>query len=470
MRHLVHVISDLHLGGAAATQDAAAFQMCPPKTRDLLAGFIRKLPPGSAERDSHLVIAGDIVDFLAEQPFQAFTGDATMACDKLRRIFASTAVVWEALREFCSRPHTLLTLMLGNHDIELSLPGVRELLLEQLPAPGVRFIYDNEAFTLGPLLIEHGNRFDAWNAVPHGALRRVRSQLSRKAAVIPPFEALPGSRMVIDVINPLKQQYPFIDLMKPETAAALPIAAALGGIGLQQVWTAFGKFRASKAVDFNEESGAPLRSNYISGKPASTDDQLWVEAQQIARGGSGRQVSAVGDLLSRGAAIVTEQIRAARLDAVFAAFRRLAELQRMHREAFDVGIEVDTYLNPARHTANAGFKVIVYGHTHLPKNVAIMLDNGAQASYLNTGTWADVMCVPNGIWDEDQEKGRALFQQFAADLGANSLSRWRRAIPTYAHIEINGDDVVKAELRFAQDDSPVSTVSLMQLLTGAASA
>ena len=70
--------------------------------------------------------------------------------------------------------------MLGNHDIELSLPGTRQLLLDRLGPGRIDFTYDNEALTIGPVLIEHGNRFDAWNAVPHGALRRLRSQLSRR--------------------------------------------------------------------------------------------------------------------------------------------------------------------------------------------------------------------------------------------------------------------------------------------------
>jgi hypothetical protein len=38
--------------------------------------------------------------------------------------------------------------------------------------------------------------------------------------------------MVIDVLNHLKRRYPFIGLLKPETASALPIAAALGVLGL----------------------------------------------------------------------------------------------------------------------------------------------------------------------------------------------------------------------------------------------
>lgn len=467
MRYLVHVISDLHLGGAPASEAGPAFQMCPPATHTLLAAYIDRLPPCTEQLESHLVIAGDVVDFLAEVPFLPFTGDSAIACAKLTRIFDSSKVVWDALARFSSQRKGILTLLLGNHDIELSLPRVRKMLLERLPGLHVRFIYDNEAFTLGPLLIEHGNRFDAWNAVPHDALRRVRSQMSRNGKVTPNFPALPGSRMVIDVINPLKQQYPFVDLLKPETAAALPIVAALGGIGLSQVWSAFSKYRAQKAVDYDEENAEPLANNYINAS-RNDDGALWLEAQQIGSSGKGQDVSALGDMLGRGVVQVSEKVRAARIDAVFAAFRSLTRLHRMHREAFDVEIEADTYIKPAQHAALRGFKVVVYGHTHLPKNVKLAPGtSGTAAQYLNTGTWADMMCIPEGIWDPDEESGRRMFRDFAGDLGANSLTKWRRAVPTYARIEIEGNTVVEAGLHFGDSDMPVTTEALMARLNAA---
>jgi UDP-2,3-diacylglucosamine pyrophosphatase LpxH len=461
MRQLVHIISDLHLGGVAATDTTPAFQMCPASTHDVLATFIKKLQSGGDALESHLVIAGDIVDFLAEAPFAPFTGDPAAACAKLERIFDSSQVVWDALAEFAAKPYNFLTLMLGNHDIELSLPGVRQMLYDRLPGPHVRFIYDNEAFTLGPLLVEHGNRFDAWNAVPHGALRRVRSQLSRNGKVMPEFPAPPGSRMVIDVINPLKQQYPFIDLLKPETAAALPVAAALGAIGLQKVWDGFRQYCASRAVDYDEESGAPVADNYISAGP-DHDAAVWQQAQRIALGGSTQEISAVGDMLGRGLAQVSEKTRAARIDAVFAAFRSLARMKRMHQEAFDVENEDELYLKPAIRAAEGGFKIIVYGHTHLPKKVSI----GQGATYLNTGTWADVMCTPEGVWAADEEEGRRLFRAFAADLSANNLARWRRSIPTYARIAIDHGTFTEPELCFADDGTPVTSASLKRRLAG----
>jgi UDP-2,3-diacylglucosamine pyrophosphatase LpxH len=466
MRHLVHIISDLHLGGASASADGPGFQMCPPSTHRLLAQFIDTVPATTAAQDSHLVIAGDVVDFLAEAPFEAFTVDPASACAKLQSIFDSSSVVWDALARFARERGGRLTLMLGNHDIELSLPGVRQMLLERVGGERVRFIYDNEAFTLGPLLIEHGNRFDAWNAVPHSALRRVRSQLSRQLPVAPGFDAPPGSRLVIDVINPLKRDYPFVDLLKPENAAAFPVAAALGCVGLQQAWNFFGKYRASRSVDFDEGSGEPVNANYVAATP-SADAALWNAAQAIAHGANANQVGAFTDVLAKGAAVVGEKVRQARIDAVYAAFRQLAGARRMHRDTFDVGKEDGIYLKPATRAAQAGFKLVVYGHTHLPKRVPMIAPGGQEAVYFNSGTWADVMCVPEGIWDEDEERGRDTFRAFASDLGDNRLSQWRSAIPTYVRIDLDGDRVIGADLFLAGDEAPLTTARLMQRLTPA---
>jgi UDP-2,3-diacylglucosamine pyrophosphatase LpxH len=463
MRQIVHVISDLHLGGAAASPDGPGFQMCPPSTHRLLAEFIDALPPGGPARDSHLVIAGDVVDFLAEEPFEAFTCDPGAARAKLQRIFDSSSAVWDAMARFARQRGGVLTLMLGNHDIELSLPGVRQMLLARAGGDRVRFIYDNEAFTLGPLLVEHGNRFDAWNAIPHSALRRVRSQLSRQLPVAPDFVPPPGSRLVIDVINPLKREYPFVDLLKPENAAAFPVAAALGGVGLQQAWSFYGKYRATQSLDYDEGSGEPDNPNFASAGP-NADAALWNAAQAIAHGNDPRQVGAFADALAKGAAVVGEKVRLARIDAVFSALRKLAGARRMHRDTFDLSKEDATYLKPAAQAARAGFKVVVYGHTHLPKRVAL---GGQDAVYLNSGTWADVMCVPDGIWDEDEGRGRAVFRDFAGDLGSGSVAQWRRALPTFARIDLDGDQVLGADIYLARDDEPLTTVKILQRLAPA---
>lgn len=461
VRVSLYIISDLHLGGAPAPDGGRSFQICPPRTQAALAAFVGRLPGRQPGIDCRLVIAGDVVDFLAEQPFEAFTADPLAACAKLANIFKHTAPVWDALRAFVHDRHGALTLMLGNHDIELSLPGVRESLLERLGTGRIDFIYDNEACTIGPVLIEHGNRFDAWNAVPHGALRRVRSQLSRRLAVTPAFPTLPGSRLVTEVMNPLKQTYPFVDLLKPEDAAALPVVAALGASSVRDVWRFFGNFRRQWAIDY-DESREPLDETLIDARP-DADQAAYDLAETLASGGQVAQISAVGNLLAGIGSAVTDKLRAARREALFTAFHRL---RHHHRQAFAVDQEIDTYRVPAQRAAQAGFQVIVYGHTHLAKRVALGAPGAARPVYLNTGTWADLMRVPEAVWADDGAASRQALASFVDDLEGNQLDRWRRAVPTYARIELDGAAVLQADVHFADSDDALSSAGLQRRLAG----
>ena len=448
MRTTLYVISDLHLGGAPARDGRGGFQICQPHTQAQLARFIDGLPVRTSDHDVRLVIAGDFLDFLAEEPFEAFTIDPQQAENKLASIFETTAPVWQALQRFVRRDGAL-TLMLGNHDIELSLPAIRHLLLRQLGPGRVEFVYDNEAFTLGGVLIEHGNRFDEWNAVPHGALRRVRSQQSRRRAAKPEFPALPGSRLVVDVMNPLKQKHPFVDLLKPEDAGALPILAALGATNIRDAWRFFQHFRQTWAIDFDEDR-EPLDAEYI-GASGSNDQRLFDLAEDIAHGGDASQVGALSKLA------VGEAL-----------FRALQGVLDKHRAAFDVEQEDAKYLAAARATARAGFQVVVYGHTHLVKRVPLGSAGAPLPVYLNSGTWADLMCVPKAVWGGDADHARTVLRGFVADLEHDRLEAWRRSVPTFAQIELEGDRVTSADVFFVADTrhERVTTEGLARRLAG----
>src|SRR5262249_35079093 len=149
-----------------------------------------------------------------------------------------------------------LTFLLGNHDLEMSLPGPRRALLARLGPGRVEFVYDNQALTLGPVLIEHGNRYDSWNAVPHDVRRQVRSTVSRGEPA-PTFPRVPGSELVVRVMNELKARYPFIDLLKPETEAALPLLAVLEPSVLGRLSEVVGLYLESRRVRFDAQ-GVPV--------------------------------------------------------------------------------------------------------------------------------------------------------------------------------------------------------------------
>jgi UDP-2,3-diacylglucosamine pyrophosphatase LpxH len=456
MRHHVYVISDLHLGGAPAADGKRGFQICSPRSQQMLADFIGRLPKSTKTDECMLVVNGDLVDFLAEEPFEAFTADPDEARRKFISIADSTAPVWDALRRFVECGGTLI-LLLGNHDIELCLPPVRQALLERLGEGRIRFIDDNQAFTLGPLLIEHGNRFDAWNAVPYGALRRVRSQLSRRLPVTPEFPILPGSRLVVEAMNPLKKDYPFIDLLKPEDAGALPIAAALGAVGIRDTWEFYKNFRRQHAVDYDENQ-EPSDPELISAPP-DDEAELYRLAADIQAGGDATQVSGIGDVLAGVFEQIDEKKRQLRRAALFKAIQKT---MNVHRDTFDVSKELPTYLKPARRSAEVGFQVVLYGHTHLAKRIPISEDG--KSVYINSGTWVDLMRLPDEVWASDGAAARRALEAFVEDLEKSQLDRWRRPCATYARIEIDNQALVSATLHFGDNDETVTTEGLLSRL------
>jgi len=444
MKRSLFVISDLHLGGKPAQGDQPSFQMCTAAGQAKLAAFIGWVGrQRSATNDVHLLINGDVVDFLAEETFSSFTGDDDQARKKLKQAIEHTAGVWKALREYVGASGRL-TLLLGNHDVELSLPKARALLMETLGPGRVEFLYDNQAYVDGPVLIEHGNRYDGWNAISHGTLRAIRSALSRgeePAAYLGP----PGSRLVQSVMNPIKKDYPFVDLLKPEGPGMVPILALLNPAAVRQV----GKFAALAAKSLEvqyDENGMPrdqqniASSSYMDGSASDQSDlQLAYEMAGIPDAASISGWSDLTGLLGRLKDSLSEAAREREVSMLLKALRNFAQ---SHQQAFNVNVEDEVYLKPARASMRRGYKAVIYGHTHLVKRVRA--DGGAL--YLNTGTWADLMKMPEGILTDNEDAARVQLKRFLADLKNQQLDGWRRQVPTFARVDYDGADFLGADV------------------------
>jgi UDP-2,3-diacylglucosamine pyrophosphatase LpxH len=435
-RRRVFVISDLHLGGAPG------FQMCSRLGRADLARFIRwTAKQVSTERETELVVNGDIVDFLAEQPFAAFTDDADALARKLGAILERTAEVWDAFRA-AREAGVRLVLLLGNHDIELSLPVARALIAERL-GDDVPLVADNGAYTRGELLVEHGNRYDSWNAIPHDALRQVRSALSRcePAPKLPP---VPGSELVVRVMNGLKARYPFVDLLKPETSAALPLLAVLEPACFDQLAQVFQLHRQSRKRKF-DDNGTPRDRGLVAAATPSVSDEPMLDLARTLTGAATTRGevaglrATVGALLDVWLAATSTSDRETQLRRLWRALRAYAD---EHYDAFSVDKESEVYLAPARAMAARGWKVVVFGHTHLAKRVA--LPDGAV--YLNTGTWADLMQLPTEILSEDADAALPRLERFVDDLRSGNSDPWRGRMLTFACVDLDGERVSAARL------------------------
>ena len=425
--------------------------MCSAPGRARLAEFIRYVADQRAsDYDVHLVIAGDIVDFLAEEDFAAFTGSDKAAGEKLKSIFDRTDEVWKSL-EYLVRSGSKLTLLLGNHDIELSLPSPRRMLLDRLGAGRVEFIYDNQAFTDGPVLIEHGNRYDSWNVISHDGLREVRSSLSRNEEP-PSFESPAGSLMVVNIMNKVKARFPFVDLLKPEDAALLPVLAVLDPSSMTAATKAISLWRKQSQIEF-DENGIPIDLANIAAN--TNDDEKLIDLAMELYGEDQGNISLIDDVKNfydLWQLAHTRDDKEAQLKKLYVALRARAQSTW---QTLDVNRETEQFIKPAKASAERGFKVVVYGHTHLVKRVAL---NPSGAVYLNSGTWADLMQVPESVLSGNEAEGKRQLEAFVNDMANNNLENWRRQVPTFARIDFDSDRLTSADVYFFDGPTQVSRV------------
>lgn len=450
----LYVISDLHLGGAEG------FQMCTPDGRKRLAKFIDWVTtqPKADGDEKRLVINGDIVDFLAEEKegggYAAFTQDQDQAVETFARIAKSCKDIFAALKRFLAEDGHLV-LMLGNHDIELSFPKLRRELHRQLGPGSIELVSDNEAYSVGRVLIEHGNRYDPWNMVNHGRLRALCSAMSR-GETSAAFPAQPGSELVANVMNPIKQTFGFVDLLKPETGAVVPILPLLDAAKWNEVRQALRRKIESWQRDRFTAEGVPAETDYVAGDDEQ-DAAEPVELPQELKDPLDEADRAAREILDKGGDEVgwIQDLPA----------RLILKKFRLRRETLESSFKVEEeepeYLKAAKTLAGRGFDVILFGHTHLAKRKVF-----PGYVYLNTGTWADLMRLPAGIYGPDEDAAFKLFQVFLDDVKHNRIANYRRQVATFASVTIDAKGAPSgADVHFFDADGSVSPVSTEGLAT-----
>lgn len=126
---------------------------------------------------------------------------------------------------------------------------------------------------------------------------------------------------------------------------------------------------------------------------------------------------------------------ASRLPALLAAVKCLQSDTSFARDAECL----PEYLNAARDLAKGGFDYVVFGHTHLARD--IVMDHGAR--YINSGTWADLISFPIEILKGSQNQAMEGLRGFVEDMGAGRLRAWTKFIPTYVKLTLDSDGAVK---------------------------
>lgn len=397
------VLSDLHL---AAERDTGLFRS-DAELADCLRWILKET------RNSLIVLAGDVFDFLT--PHDGIpVADFSSIGELTRAITDCHPEVFDSLAELARSPHHRLVIMGGNHDSELIFPAVQETLERRLGADfldqSVYWMVHGEAFHLrvgrAVVLVEHGNILDPWNKINYAALQGALSLASRNFnfSDLSDYALPPGSRLVLEVMNDLRQSYQWIDSLKPETEAVLPLLWHFAtGKQRRLIFNLADDYLSMKVFAWNKKIGN-LRNPerlYKGEKEAenSPQDQAfkgWFDAayeqQRLTLGAAG------GD--NR----MIEKLRSASARDTF----------------FDLD-RPDDSTNYLRPVFESGADLIIHGHTHSAK--ACVVEGGM---YINTGTWGQLLCLPKS-YESDE-----VWQGFLNLLRANKVECFSR--PTLARV------------------------------------
>jgi UDP-2,3-diacylglucosamine pyrophosphatase LpxH len=393
----LYVLSDLHL---SAERDTGTFQ-----SDAELAECLRWILIET--RYSLLVLAGDALDLLAPDDGDAET-DFNRPAEQMRKIIEYHPQVFEALSNLARSPRHGLIIMSGDRDPELIFPSVQEVVERRLGTdlvgPAVRWVVHGEALHLkvgdAVVLVEHGSTLDPCNRINHVALQLAFSLTSRNLPDISEYRPPLGGRLALEVGRELRSDYPWVDCLKPETEATLPLLWHVASPGQRKsLLNLADEYLSMKAFAHNKKNSHHPDKLYLGEKEAEDSPRErafrgWVDA--VYQQQSSTHATTDDHL--------TEKLRAVSGQGT------LFEVEKSGGS--------DKYLQPM---FECGADLIIHGHTRAAK--AYMVGRGL---YLNTGTWGQFLRLPRS------GQGNEAWQDFLRLLRENRVKSFRR--PTLARV------------------------------------
>jgi UDP-2,3-diacylglucosamine pyrophosphatase LpxH len=420
----LYVVSDLHLGG---TRRVPIF-----KQSKELGGLFEWAGARNASGGGTigLVLNGDVIDTLAEDilGYVATPAEAERVLVDVDRTFPE---VLKGLAKFVEAPRHRLVIVVGNHDLELAYPNAQEALIQRLAGDDearrgrIQFVTNGAGYRCrvggagsgySLALCVHGNEYDDWNAVsPDSMTRIVRASVLGVESARLRETPNAGTKLVKDVMNDIKAEWPFVDLLKPEMDSVFNVLLALDPTRLG----ALGGVLAAVSQAVTEGQLRTLRVLGESAEPAVTataaKPPVWQPGKELdsflgSAGASQLDLNAAWestangapaeDLVPEGATLgfgrmilnslnyVAQKLRGAdKKEALRAALSDWGGGQETW--ALDGPCEVFDRLVKLEPRAD----VVIAGHTHLRRQKRFPGD-GAEAQrvlYLNTGTWARLL-------------------------------------------------------------------------------
>ncbi|MEZ5404307.1 MAG: metallophosphoesterase [Bryobacteraceae bacterium] len=439
------VVSDLHLGGA---RDSAIFM-----EGEAFQAFCRQ--QAKSKRRLGFVVNGDFVDFLPDRPAKTYF-DGSDAVGQLDEIAKDErfAPVFRGLQELLTKKaDAQLIITIGNHDLELAVPRVREKLLDLIDPSGatrrrIRLSLDGSGYRCrvgtASVVCIHGNDVDNWNVNDYEALRRhLRGENFGKGA--DEWTPNAGTKLVVDVMNGLKRRYPFVNLLQPTVGAVLPLLAALEpplvpllddglriatklGVDAIRRWAGFLGDGDRQPIDTPVVTGpvSALRSPFSAMRGADhreEQERFMAELEQRFERNDDPHLLDAGPEAQLG--------RFTPLRPFFHRDKKKAARKALEELATDRSLELNAIDSQARHLdklAGGGARIVVAGHTHLPRS------HSRQAGwYLNSGSWTVTGGLKPIDWVDDARFDivwKAIEQQDSQALWDAGLLRRNRGVAT----------------------------------------
>lgn len=402
------IISDLHLGNGGPYESFAGEKALPA------------LIDVYAATGTEIFVNGDGVDFLMnEEPLELEVQRAVAQARAIVSYSATAAVLASMGRALAAG--AAVTFRLGNHDLELALPEVQEVLRGALGQPAA--IAAKLAFQLGDepaifvvggarVLVTHGEHNDPWNRVDDykGLLGK-----SKK------FKFAPGSELVKKLLNPLTREHKlkFANLLKPDFQGAVLTALAVAPLAMKVLlqgatasilWQLFRKSSGAASFDDGEED-------------------LGLADRMKEAGLSGEEQTAVEELFAEGAASFADDedgpFSNARVKMARAGLKLYAGMQRnlAGKEGdafFALEPTAEEWKEAERLAKKFKAGAVVIGHTH-----AARWGHRPGLVFANSGTWISLMQLPSF------EAEASVWADFLAELRTNpSLVPARQKVAT----------------------------------------
>lgn len=212
MKRIKIIVNDFHIGKGPLLKDGTINILEDFRFGKSFADFLDYYSKGDYEHcEVELIINGDFLNLLQIDYLGIHTYLVTerMVNHSVRSIIAGHAEVFDALREFASRPNHTIAYVIGNHDIGLLFDGPRKILRETI-GKNLRF-YDT-FYEFDNVRVEHGHMYEAINATD--PQRFILNDPDYPEPVL----NLPWASLFVAIFLPkIKKERPFVDKVKPFT-------------------------------------------------------------------------------------------------------------------------------------------------------------------------------------------------------------------------------------------------------------